>query len=135
MEFAGMVDLARSPEDVKEDQAKMVAPSAEPTGPLYPYGMCLRMDDETLDKIGFEGDLPKSGEIVHIQALARVTSSGSNEQLTTNGERKVCRYVELQITHLAAEDEDREDTLEEREERGKAKTNAFYGDESGEGEE
>lgn len=129
MEFAGMVDLARSPKEISEERAGMKsALTPDIAVPAYPYGLCISLDEETLEKLGLDGDLPDVGEMVHLVCMAKVTSARQDESVAADGSKKISRRVELQITHMAAEDEDREDTLEEREGRDKAKSEAFYGD-------
>lgn len=116
--FAKMVDMARTPAEVKEDIAKSM-PSAgsieKGSAPVYPYGLCISLDEEGLAKLKIEGDLPDVGETVHFCALARVTSASETEQETGAGEKKVCRRVELQITNLGLELEDAENETARRE--------------------
>ena len=50
--MAGMVDLALSPEERKEEYPVAVPSPSEASGPRYPWGMCIRMDDDTLEKLG-----------------------------------------------------------------------------------
>lgn len=129
MAFEGMVDLARSPKEIKDERSEAkasMAPASEPSVPIYPYGMCLSMDEEVLKKLGLDGDLPDVGEMIHIAGMAKVTSVSEREEVQPDGSKKACCRVELQITHLAAEDEDRESTLEEREARDKERSTAFY---------
>lgn len=138
MEFAGMVDLARSPAEIKEERAEMrSAPmSVAPSVPIYPYGMCLSMDEEVLAKLGLEGDLPEVGEMIHLAGMAKVTSVSEREEVQPDGTKKRCCRIELQITHLAAEDEDeegdRESHLAAVEARDKERGNAFYAEEDDE---
>jgi hypothetical protein len=132
MEFHSMVGMARSPEEVKAEAEKFSMPSAaSPKGPVYPYGLCLRLDEECLDKLGIDGDLPSIGDMVHLIAMAEVTSARQEKIRDADGNEKVCRCIELQITHLSAEDEDDEDP-EERRERQEARDNgrrsSFYED-------
>ncbi len=96
--------------------------------------MCLRLEDEVLQKLGLEGDLPEVGEMVHIVGMAKVTSASEREEIMPDGSKQRRCCVELQVTHLAAEDEDRETTLEEREEHDKGRRDAFYDDAGEEGE-
>lgn len=90
-----MVDMAFSQEE-KEDFSK-------PTLPRYPYGLCLSLCQDELDKLGIEiGDVGV-GDMLHLHCLAKVTSVSSNENENGSSSR-----VELQVTHIAAEDEDEE---------------------------
>jgi len=103
--FSQMVDMARDPEEIKEDMPAVEAPSA----PLYPYGLCISMDEETLEKLGLDGELPQVGMMIHLAGMAKVTSVSQNEREMSDGSKKNCCRVELQITHLATENEDEED--------------------------
>lgn len=99
--FNSMVDLAKTPEEAKEDILDM-APMGLPSKvtPAYPYGLCLCLDNETLEKLGIDGDLPDVGDMIQFTALARVTSASQNEKMTETGETEVCQRIELQITHM-----------------------------------
>lgn len=121
----GMIDMAKSPAEVKKEAKEYAMPATAdaPSVPIYPYGLCISMDDDVLDKLGLDGDLPEVGEIVHLVGLAKVTSASSREEMQSDGTKKLCRRVELQITHLAAEDEDDEG------ERSEKMRSAMYDDE------
>ena len=113
-EFQSMRDMARSPEDLKKDREIPMAMAAKVSSPTYPYGLTLCFDDETLEKLGIDGDLPEVGDMIHIMGMAKVTCASETERTSEDGGKETCRRIELQITHLAAEDED-----EEAEPRGK----------------
>jgi len=102
--FSTMVDMARDPEEIKEDM-----PQAVPSAPLYPYGLCISMDEDTLEKLRLDGELPQVGMMIHLAGMAKVTSVSQNEREMSDGSKKNCCRVELQITHLATENEDEED--------------------------
>ncbi len=110
--FGAMTDMARTPEDVKEEVAKMspspIAEGGKPMVPTYPYGLCVSLDEESMEKLGLDGDLPEVGEMIHFCAMARVTSASMNEREGTDGTKETCRRVELQITHLGLESEEQE---------------------------
>jgi len=104
--FSTMTDMARDPEEIKEDMPKTIeAPSA----PVYPYGLCISLTEDELEKLGLDGDLPEVGMMIHLSAMAKVTSVSQNERDMGDGTKKNCCRVELQITHLATENEDEED--------------------------
>lgn len=93
-----MVDLLEMPEKIET-----TASSPEyAQQPCYPYGLCLRLDEKTMAKVGID-ELPEVGEMIHIMAIAKVISVGSSA--TENHDSK---HMELQITHMALEDEDKE---------------------------
>ena len=82
--------------------------------PKYPYGLCIRLDEEVLKKLGLEGDLPCLGEMVHLCGMATVTNVSQNETESESGEKIKRCSVELQITHLATESEDAENEMSEQ---------------------
>lgn len=109
--FAKMIDMARSPAEVKEEVAKsapMPMGAGKPSAPTYPYGLCISLDDESIKKLGLEGEMPDVGTLVHFCAMAKVTSVSEHEQEGTDGAKTSCRRVELQITTLGLESEDAE---------------------------
>lgn len=106
--FGKMMNMARTPAEVKEDierSSPSVAPKSNATAPVYPYGLCISLDEESLAKLKIDGDLPDVGDMIHFCAMARVTSASEREEETAGGEKKVCRRVELQITDLGMENE------------------------------
>lgn len=82
------------------EQKKMAEPSlAEGDRPLYPWGLSIDLNSDTLDKLGIT-DLPDVGESYMLVAMVDVTNVGSNaSEGGTN--RNVC----LQITDLCLESE------------------------------
>lgn len=109
--FMAMVDMARTPEEI-EDEIEQRSDGPMARAPIYPYGLCIRLDEETLQKMNLDwdgaGDMPATGEMIHIAAMAKVTSVTDREDELADGTKKRFRCVELQITHLALEDEDAE---------------------------
>src|SRR6185312_6335553 len=80
------------------------SPVAEkPKGPDYPYGLCISLDEASLEKLDIDPKELVLGGIVHIHALARITSMSTNE----NESSSTCR-AELQIEDMAIESEDAE---------------------------
>ena len=117
-----MVSLAKTPAEVKEDMAPMVASNPMPSAPQYPYGCCISLENETLKKLGLDGDLPAVGDVIEFMSTAKVTSASMNERMDESGKPETCCRVELQITHIAAtEDED-----QENEEADKKLTKRLY---------
>jgi hypothetical protein len=129
--FKGMVDMGQTPEEIKKDVSPMPAMEA-PSAPTYPYGLCISLTENELEKLGLEGDMPEIGELVHLMGMAKVTSVSEHERELPDGTKKRCCRVELQIVALKAEDEDEEDPEERRERseaRDKARSSAMYDDE------
>src|SRR6266567_4995889 len=129
MAFQSMVDMAKTPDEVKKEvndypRASFASDLPAPKVPVYPYGLCISLDEDTLAKLKLDGDLPDVGEMIHLAAMAKVTSVSEREREDTTGNKTRCCRVELQITHLATEVEDQEEVSEAR--RGR-----FYGETNG----
>lgn len=103
--MAGMVSMARSPEALKKDSSYGTAvPMADtPDQPVYPYGLCLSLGDEELEKLGLGSDCEVGDEISFV-ARAEVTSE--SEHKTPDGSR--CR-IELQIVAMKVAGPDMEE--------------------------
>lgn len=95
------VDMALTPAEQKADEPSMTVSSY--SAPTYPYGLCLCFTDEQLGKLDLEDDA-NVGDHVLLHCIAKVTSV--SKQDTENGPKT---RVEMQITHIAAEDDDEED--------------------------
>lgn len=91
------VDMAKDAKEMKEDMSP-----AEMPQPVYPYGLCLCLSQDELDKLDLENDC-EPGDMLHMHCLAKVTSVSKND--TTDGPKT---RVELQITAIACESEDDE---------------------------
>jgi len=107
-----MVSMARTPQE-KEEAVNLSLPTLA-SAPDYPYGLSISLGDAELAKLGFEiGDLAID-DMVHLHCMAVVTSTSHN---AVSGGPDCCR-VELQITHISAEDENEEneenDTVEDK---------------------
>jgi hypothetical protein len=102
--FSKMVSMANTPAEVKKDAAMMSAPVSMPSGPKYPYGLCISLDDDCLKKLGLDGDMPAVGEVIHFTAIAKVTSASMNDRETTDGGSEQCCRIELQITDMGVPD-------------------------------
>lgn len=97
-------DMAKTEEERKKDMPMMAALTDQS---IYPYGLCISLDDETLEKLGLDDDC-EPGDHINLSALAKVTSVSKND--TADGQR--CR-VELQITHLGTDEDEEEEEEEE----------------------
>jgi hypothetical protein len=82
---------------------------ATPATPKYPWGLSISLCQDELDKLGLSDEDIGVGDMLHLHCLTKVTSVSSNE----NEDGDYCR-VELQITHIAAEDEDAENEEPEK---------------------
>lgn len=65
-----MVSMKRTADDKRGD--KMECAPMEATAPDYPYGLCIHMDKDELDKLGIK-DLPKVGTEMMIHSKVKVT--------------------------------------------------------------
>lgn len=84
-----------SVEYTPEESKKETGEAAELQEPLYPYGLSLYLDKETLEKLGLDAATLTVGTIVEIAGKARVT--GYSEREYRGG---VNKYSDLQITEL-----------------------------------
>lgn len=128
MAFYGkFVDMAKSPGEVKSELADSPqatpCPPSNPKVPVYPYGLCISITEEEMPKLGID-ELPEVDDMIHIMAMAKVTSVSDREETDGSGNKtRHCR-IELQITHLATEDESTEEPA--------ARQGRFYGEEKSE---
>lgn len=90
-------------QDMKMDQ-KEKTEFMSPSPPDYPYGLCISLCEDELEKLNLDDSEVSVGDMVHLVCMATVTSISKHDS-EMNGPS--CR-VELQITHIAAEDEDEE---------------------------
>lgn len=88
-----------------ERSAPEMAEAANPMPQIlkYNYGLTLCFDQETLDKLNLDDKDVEVGDLIHLFAMAEVTSVSKHDM----GGGEKCR-VELQITHLSVENEDDE---------------------------
>jgi hypothetical protein len=57
----------------KKAEAKICEPCCGDGGPDYPWGLALDLGKNELAKLGM-AELPKIGDIIHLEAIAKVTS-------------------------------------------------------------
>ena len=100
-----MVDMAKSPLEAVKD----MMPSPD-NASVYPYGLCIRLTQDELEKLDVDHADWQVGDIFHLHALGKVTSISSHER---EGGNNCC--VEIQLTHLSGESEDAENEEEESE--------------------
>ena len=93
--------MLETPEEVAKESPAMVTPAAY-TKPQYPWGLCITLNESSLDKLDLE-NMPEPGELIHGQFMAKVVAC---RQSATD--EKSSRSIELQIVALALEDEDEE---------------------------
>lgn len=98
---AKMVSMMRTAEDKRGD--KMAGPAIESTAPDYPYGLCIHLDKDELDKLGIK-DLPKIGTEMMIEAKVKVTRISQSAAESADGSDEYTS-VDLQITDIGLEAE------------------------------
>lgn len=101
-----LVDMSLEPKEAQETYFPTPADQ-----PKYPYGLSISLCDNELEKLEIDFDDICVGDLVHLHAMAMVTSKSCNE---TEGDGQKCR-VELQICYLSGENEaDEDDEAEDR---------------------
>ena len=96
------VDMANTPDEAEADMPATI----DYKGPKYPYGLTMRLTEKELAKLDLD-DGCEVGDTLHLFAMVRVTSISSNER--EDGEKNCS--IELQVTHIALEDEDEENEM------------------------
>jgi len=99
-----MIDLKRSPEDLKKEMAE--EKSVMSTRPKYPYGLKIYLDHDTMEKLNLSGDL-QVGESFPITAQVEVTSFEKSSRVE---EPKVKLSASLQITAIEMPGEEKSNT-------------------------
>lgn len=97
--------MKKTPEDIADEKMESCLPCAYPKD-LYPYGLCLSLCEEELEKLDLD-DSADVGDNIYMSCIARVTSVNKRE---TDQGAKV--RVELQITDIQVDGaEDTEEDL------------------------
>lgn len=96
---AKMVSMMRTAEDKRGD--KMAGPGIEATAPDYPYGLCIHMDKDELDKLGI-ADLPKVGTEMMMEVKVKVTRISQSASEAADGADEYTS-VDFQITDIGIE--------------------------------
>ena len=86
-----LTSMKNTPADVKEEQDEL---TTNPEIPAYPYGLCIDLCDESLQKLGIT-DLPPVGTKMKLTALVEVTTVSQYQ----NSEGAESR-LSLQITDM-----------------------------------
>lgn len=87
-----LVDMKYTKAEIKAESKEMRM--GEP--PAYPWGLCLHLEKDELDKLGIS-TLPQVGSEVHFAAVAKVTSVNQSAREGQDENTSVA----LQITMLA----------------------------------
>lgn len=91
-----LVSMERTPAEIKESEKPY-----EHEADKYPYGLSLRLEEETLEKLGIT-ELPAVGTSMALLGLAVVESVGEHESSSGGPHRNLT----LQVTELALDPED-----------------------------
>lgn len=84
-----LVEMARSASEIKDATAPII------NEPLYDYGLTLRLNSESLEKLNLDDEDVEVGDLLDFRAMAKVTSVSRHD---TGGGSKCC--VELQIVMM-----------------------------------
>lgn len=96
------VSMKKTPDDLAEEKAENMVGGDYPRD-LYPYGLCISLCEEELEKLELS-DQVDTGDLIHLNAIGRVTSVNKRE---TDQGQKV--RVEIQLTDIALEEEAHEE--------------------------
>lgn len=108
-----LIDMHHKPGEGEAMPMCAPGPSSE-----YPYGLRITLHEEQLKALGLDG-LPPAGTALHLEAVAVVTRSSTEDPDADGDIDYVC--VELQLTELGIErDEDAEEDEDPAEGRLKA---------------
>lgn len=75
----------------------------------YPYGLCISLCQDEIEKLDLEGSEVEVGDMLHMHCLAQVTSTSTNDF----GDGPHSR-IELQIKFIEVESEDTENKEEDK---------------------
>ena len=101
------VDMSMSPEEAESQYPSPVKADS----PKYPYGICICLGKEELEKLGLDHKDVEVGDFIHVHSLAKVTSKSNCE--TESGENP---RLELTLAFMEVEDENDEDEESEQDE-------------------
>ncbi len=86
-----MISMASPTEDTVQEVMKDIGQDK----PSYPYGLCLRLTDRELIKLGISAADLVTGGSIHLHAMARITNVSTND-----GSMGKNSCVELQIEDM-----------------------------------
>lgn len=75
----------------KENMDKCCTMPSDYTGPKYPWGLELRLETNSLDKLGVDIGKFKVGQELPLEIMGRVTGISINER--EDGERSACLTI------------------------------------------
>ena len=95
-----MVSMKMAKEE-KDEQPGMASPSV--SGPDYPYGLCIELNDDSLEKLGYKTP-PSVGQEFTLTARVKVTASRSQEVDGENESSCSLQITEAGLGTAAAKD-------------------------------
>lgn len=104
------VDMSLSPQEAQDQYG---SPTPVSQLPKYPYGLCICFGPEEIAKLGIEDEC-SVGDILHLHALAKVTSYSKRDTESGSDTR-----IEMVLAFIEVEDEDEENEEEDDEEAEK----------------
>lgn len=108
-----MIDMAKSLSEAKD----LAMPSSNIPQDRYPYGLCISLDNESLEKLGLDCEC-EVGDLLHGQFMAEVTSVSKHDR---TGQATPEHRIELQIKFLSVLEDENEEFGEEKEEENPVK--------------
>ena len=103
--MVGMISMAMDDEAISDAPTPIAIPDMDK--PRFPYGLCISLTDDELDKLGIDVSEAKVGGVFHLEGLARITSVSLRD-----GEGGPCCRLEAQIEDLAVLGGDEPDQAE-----------------------
>jgi hypothetical protein len=91
-----MVSLKISKTEMKLREP-MAVPSEVPSGPRYPYGLCIHLDKDVLNKLGLDVSNFDAGQRVEFRAEGKVESISKRDTMDSGREQS----MSIQITDMA----------------------------------
>ena len=91
-----LISMKRTEKDKREDAGEH-APM-EAIAPDYPWGLCLHIDKDELDKLGIT-ELPKAGATMTL--TAKVTVTRVSQSASTSPKAYEQTSIDLQVTDMA----------------------------------
>lgn len=92
-----------------EDRLDQILPIPMNKRPDYPCGLRITLTEKEMSKLGIDSGEAEIDGLVHLFAIAKVTSISHN---TSSNGNECCR-IELQIINLGIESEDSEEEPDE----------------------
>ena len=89
-----LVSMAMSPQENKS-----LLEEPEDSGPRFPFGLEIHLNEETLAKLGIT-EMPAVGAKIEIHAFAFVSSVSENQRIQDDGAIDSNQHVDLQITDI-----------------------------------